>query len=95
MDDVPQGGAGGAPLHEDTPQDRRRRPHAGPVPERGRRGPADEAGDTGAGRTADEGGRGADRAGRGAEKAEPGGDALSPSPRAQQRSARRRGEGVT
>ncbi|MFK0254970.1 hypothetical protein [Streptomyces sp. NPDC090445] len=28
MDDMDQGGAGGAPLHDDTPQNQRRRPTA-------------------------------------------------------------------
>ncbi|MEV4193317.1 hypothetical protein [Streptomyces toxytricini] len=55
MDDMDQGGAGGAPLDDDTPQDRRRRPgsHRAQQPRerpRGERGaPSEDARDGEAG----------------------------------------------
>ncbi|WP_030197316.1 hypothetical protein [Streptomyces sp. NRRL S-87] len=81
MDDVPQGGAGGAPLDDDTPQDRRRRPHAGPDPGRGG-GPTR--------REAAERREGTERETRETRETgtEAGGDARTPGPESQERSAR-------
>ncbi|MEU2392926.1 hypothetical protein [Streptomyces sp. NPDC007369] len=85
MDDMDQGGAGGAPLHDDTPQNERRRPTG---PHQGRGGGKQPA----AGRDASAD----DRAAAAAKEAREGkegkegeaGDALGPSPRAQRGSAR-------
>ncbi|MFD0267265.1 hypothetical protein ACFVGY_11790 [Streptomyces sp. NPDC127106] len=77
MDDMDQGGAGGAPLHDDTPQNERRRPtrqgHGG--------------GKQSAGRDASAGDPAAAAGKDGGEEAKAG-DALGPSPRAQRDSAR-------
>ncbi|AXE24902.1 hypothetical protein C0216_16870 [Streptomyces globosus] len=78
MDDMDQGGAGGAPLDDDTPQDRRRRPgsHRAQQPGTGRERHRGERG------AADEDARDGEA-----------GDALSPSPQAQRRTARGPGPG--
>ncbi|MEF2529243.1 hypothetical protein [Streptomyces sp. CS62] len=78
MDDMDQGGAGGAPLDDDTPQDRRRRPGS------------HRAQASGTGRERARGERGA--TGDDARDGEAG-DALSPSPQAQRRTARGPGPG--